>query len=1206
LIRPFDKHLDSDELQRLVTSQGASVPNSEPLSEQNLREAQRHVESCQSCSQKLQMHRLVQSEILRMRQLKPLSPTPECMGEDEWLEVAAGVYSDAKTRELMKHAAQCGHCGPALKSAAEALDDETTLSEETLLNSLRSARPEWQKNMAEVLRGRASSKSDDQEHKKVQQWWRVPVFWARPAFVLAGITAAVIAGWMGFRMLRPPSAEQLLAQAYTEHRTLEVRIPGAKYAPMRVERAASGSRLDKPPSLLKAEELISENLGKSPNDPGWLQAKARADLLDGNYEPAIKSLQRALEMRSDDPALLTDLGSAYFIRAEAADRPVDYGNAIESLSKALAKSPHDPVTLYNRALVCERMFLYTQAIDDWQQYLLVDPNGEWAEDVRKHLAALQEKLKNHAKRLAEPLLTPRQIAAAGRQDTAIREKIDDRIEDYLDVAVTEWLPKAYPTRAQSDVATSDVLKALQAVADVARQKHGDQWLVDVLTSRPVPSLLGIQALSEAVQMNQTAEYGSAEKAALASESYLAAGPGKGPLLLRARLEHLIAVNRRFEGTTCRQIADRAEKDLGERPYMWVRAQLLLERANCEGASGSARSNRAQALAAVRLAETHAYAYVRLRALGSVAGWDANPTRAFGTDLDGLRLYWAGATSPSRAYQFLAAMAILAEDRKHWRFATVLNREAVAAIAAAKRPAIEAAARSWLGRAAYQAGETDLAAQEWERSRDMFRTIPADEAVRSALAQLAVDLAKVDLDNNNVTKASADLADAAPRLSEFGLHRLSIEYYATLGRLDESLNQRDDAERAFHEATLRTEQEASSAKSVFERIRRSSMCALCYRSIIRLRLEAGDTTGAQAVWGHYRNLGNGAREIESSTRPAITPPPDAALYSLVDIDDRVVAWLTTSSGTEFRELSVSRSELQHTAERFAAACSDSTSSLENIQLDGHKLHSWLLAPLAEQIRSLHLLIIDEDPSLPLIPFEALVDDNGRYLAESHAIAYTMGAAFLQRSFPSAAQLLAGKALVVASTMPAAGGSAVIVPLPEAVREARDVAARFPQNSLLEGPEANISEIERKLDGVSVFHYAGHASTVPGNTGLLLAADPDADDSQLSAFVPERVAISKLRNLDLVVLSACSTAQPPEDDSPDIAGLSQDFLLAGSKVVLGNKWAADSSASELQMHAFYDSLLEGNSAADALNQAQWRLRAQQKFKHPFFWCAPSVWL
>src|SRR5208283_2472625 len=222
--RPFDKHLDSDELGMLVSLQETSVSGSEQLSEPALREAQRHVESCQDCSRKLQRHKFVNGEISRMRVPNPSSPTPECRGDAEWLEVAAGLLPEAKTRELMKHAAQCGHCGPLLKNAAEALVDETTPSEEALLASLQSARPEWRENMAATLRDRVRDRQVE------SPWWKAVFAWPAPAYAFAGIAAVTLVAWVGVRALRPPSAEQLLAQAYSEHRTLEVRIPGARYA----------------------------------------------------------------------------------------------------------------------------------------------------------------------------------------------------------------------------------------------------------------------------------------------------------------------------------------------------------------------------------------------------------------------------------------------------------------------------------------------------------------------------------------------------------------------------------------------------------------------------------------------------------------------------------------------------------------------------------------------------------------------------------------------------------------------------------------------------------------------------------------------------------------------------------------------------------------------------------------------------------------
>ena len=141
--------------------------------------------------------------------------------------------------------------------------------------------------------------------------------------------------------------------------------------------------------------------------------------------------------------MLTDLGSAYFVRAESADRPIDYGNAVESLGKALAKSPDDPIALFNRAMACEHMFLYSQAVDDWEHYLRVDSQGEWSADARRRLSALKGKLQEHEKSQDERLLSPAEIAEAGADNVAVQEKIEGRIEEYLNVAVTDWLPEAY-------------------------------------------------------------------------------------------------------------------------------------------------------------------------------------------------------------------------------------------------------------------------------------------------------------------------------------------------------------------------------------------------------------------------------------------------------------------------------------------------------------------------------------------------------------------------------------------------------------------------------------------------------------------------------------------------------------------------------------------------------------------------------------------
>jgi tetratricopeptide (TPR) repeat protein len=120
----------------------------------------------------------------------------------------------------------------------------------------------------------------------------------RWGYAIAAIAVfSVIVGWVRWHST-PSYADKLLAQAYSEQRSLELRISGARHAPLRVQKGEDRSRFERPLELLEAEEVIAKKLVQDPNDPAWLQAKARAELLDGNYESAVQALQRALETAS--------------------------------------------------------------------------------------------------------------------------------------------------------------------------------------------------------------------------------------------------------------------------------------------------------------------------------------------------------------------------------------------------------------------------------------------------------------------------------------------------------------------------------------------------------------------------------------------------------------------------------------------------------------------------------------------------------------------------------------------------------------------------------------------------------------------------------------------------------------------------------------------------------------------------------------------
>jgi len=59
------------------------------------------------------------------------------------------------------------------------------------------------------------------------------------------------------------------------------------------------------PALLEGEARIARELPKHPEDATLLQAKARADLLEWSYGPAISALDRARKVQPDSPSLMT-------------------------------------------------------------------------------------------------------------------------------------------------------------------------------------------------------------------------------------------------------------------------------------------------------------------------------------------------------------------------------------------------------------------------------------------------------------------------------------------------------------------------------------------------------------------------------------------------------------------------------------------------------------------------------------------------------------------------------------------------------------------------------------------------------------------------------------------------------------------------------------------------------------------------------------
>jgi hypothetical protein len=95
-------------------------------------------------------------------------------------------------------------------------------------------------------------------------------------------------------------------------------------------------------------------------------------------------------------------------------------------------------------------------------------------------------------------------------------------------------------------------------------------------------------------------------------------------------------------------------------------------------------------------------------------------------------------------------------------------------------------------------------------------------------------------------------------------------------------------------------------------------------------------------------------------------------------------------------------------------------------------------------------------------------------------------------------------------------------------------------------------------------------------------------------------------DLVVLSACETGRGKIVTGEGIVGLTRAFMHAGAPRVVCSLWKVDDDATAALMTKFYEIWKTGpTSAASALRRAQDHVRAQPKWKHPYYGAAWVLW-
>ena len=322
------------------------------------------------------------------------------------------------------------------------------------------------------------------------------------------------------------------------------------------------------------------------------------------------------------------------------------------------------------------------------------------------------------------------------------------------------------------------------------------------------------------------------------------------------------------------------------------------------------------------------------------------------------------------------------------------------------------------------------------------------------------------------------------------------------------------------------------------------------------------------------------------------PPRGPVITYGVLPGGILVWTTDGAGCRMRRVAITVERVQDAALRFSRQCASPDASLAAIRSLGHDLFQWLIGPELREIRGGSRAVVQGDLWIASIPFAALSDDAGQFVARSFVLSASGDDTGLTRQSP---------ALVVSAPAARMPSGRMMPLLSDASEESAEVAARFQKAVLLRDEEARESSLALRAPAAELFHFSGHGWSDGGNGALML---PAADGAPAEFITSRTLSSQDWGRCSLAVLSACLTAAGEQRGPVNIQSLVRALLSAGAKRVMAARWSIDSSATRVLMRTFYDGLLEGRSPAAALARAESEMAQSTRWNLPYYWAGFEI--
>jgi CHAT domain-containing protein len=1018
-----------------------------------------------------------------------------------------------------------------------------------------------------------------------------------PRLAIVGLVAGIAIATM-VSTPRASGTEQLVNALLADRFTAGRLSAGTPWRPCEV--VEDSARLVPKTKCDAPRASVSLRISDADSSPQALRGRALVLLRSAGNVPeqlqeSINMLRRAVDSDSENAALRNELAVALLKQGEQEQKLDPMLHALNEIEWAYAMDPKSPAILFNLALIRQRMYLVQGAEQAWTRYIKIERDRRWRTEAEHHLRDVRSipDTISWAAYLTDRTL-PR-LDEMGRMAIQFKATVSPQIaREFCFPLLQEW-GKAQilgdSLRAERLLAVArEIGEALEADSSIA-------YAVDAIddaaaagdTVRLHNLAHGHVELALAFRFTERGKYDLAEDAAEAAERQLVDGGSTRAALWAAFYDASSEINQGQDSIAEPRMKLLIAQTRLHEPVLRGKAVWalgLIELRN--GKYGIAEDE-------YRRAEPYIIRSMEIENRGTVGTLlseaffnSGNTVVADSVGFPALRQL-----SPYRRSKYLAnqlnILAGSARNRGLTYAALALNTEAIKVFEIRQRAELSLLPNWALF---YSQRALDYASlKEWEAAGRDVRTV--DSLTRSDGDTTKRALIHPQLYSAQVVRLR-DPAAALPLLrSVVKRYReksgedlfLPIALYEA-GLAAQATGRIAEARDFFAQGVEHVEAQRADLERSRDRARFYETVENLFDAWIALEIQEGERDSAFAalergrvpIWAEDRR----------STPPTLnrirTALPDSTMlveYAL--LRDSLIIWTVTRDEVRHHVVLVSRRHIAELAERVQEY--DTNAHLRALGSASERLHNLLILPMELQLREVRHLVIVRDRELNGVSFAGLSDRGGKLLIESHAITTVPSAAFYLEARQNPIQWPAQRrALIVGNPEVDTTLLVDLEPLGGAEEEANQVATYYPGMEVLIGPEARPDRVLQLLDSATVFHFAGHAvfnPDRPEESYLALSADTPGNRGMLRA---REIGNLRLSNLQVVVLSACSTLGQRATRTGPAAGLASSFLLAGVPATVSTLWDVPGSAPTELLVTFHRRLREGDSPAEALQKAQ----------------------